>query len=78
MFKCLFTHAQLWNLTPLMLILKAVMCLLYCLLGMARVSVMQVSVFIFYELLGRPPGTTIVLVVSPLVEVMKDQVMPMK
>ena len=54
------------------------MCLLYCLLGMARVSVMQVSVFIFYELLGRPPGTTIVLVVSPLVEVMKDQVMLMK
>ena len=34
--------------------------------------------FIFDQLLGRSPGTTITLVVSPLVAIMKDQVMLMK
>ena len=131
-FKCLFTHAQLWNFTRLQCFVH-----LHCqkstpndnsiraamsehspraiweaataagrLLGYEKVKLHQLEVIkafvkgsdvfgilptgygksfcyaslpsIFDQLLGRPPGTTIVLVVSPLVAIMKDQVMLMK
>ena len=48
------------------------MCLL---LARARVSVMQVSHPSLTSFFGRPPGTTIVLVVTPLVAIVKDQVL---